>query len=322
MADISRTDALSLINQQNANEIWQAVPEFSAALRTFRHVNMGTKITRFPVIAALPEAAFVAGEDFDDATAGKPTTNMVWSDRFLTAEEIAGIVVIPENVLDDSAFNVWDEIRPRIAEAIGATLDAACFFGTSHPASWPIGIVPAAIAAGNEYTSTVTAGTPPVASDLAEDTNQVIGLVEADGYDPTAIYSSRVIRMPFRGLRDDNNAPIFVTSLATDGRLVPSVYGINLEYVTNGAWNNSVSRLVVGDPRYAILGIRQDITYKFLDQATVGGVSLAERDAVALRFKMRVGFQTAQSITRSNTTAGTPPTTHIAYPFATLTPAS
>ena len=178
MADISRANALALINQQNASEIWQAVPEYSAALRTFRHVNLGTKIERYPVIAALPEAGFVSGEDFSDSAAVKPTTNMVWTDRFLTAEEIAGIVVIPENVLDDSAFNVWDEIRPRIAEAIGKTLDAACFFGTNHPASWPIGIVPAAIAAGNEYHSTVTAGTPPVVSDLAEDINGLLVTME------------------------------------------------------------------------------------------------------------------------------------------------
>ena len=163
MADISRADALTLINQQNATEIWQQVPEFSAALRTFRRVNMGTKQTRYPVIAALPDAGFITGEDADDSNANKPTTKMSWTDRVLEAEEIAGIVVIPENVLDDTAFNVWAEVRPRIAEAVGATLDAAVFFGTNAPASWPDGIVPDAIAAGN----TVSAG----AVDLAEDLN-------------------------------------------------------------------------------------------------------------------------------------------------------
>lgn len=301
MADISRADALTLINQQNATEIWQAAAQFSAALRTFRTVSMGTKQTRYPVIAALPNAGFITGEDADDSNADKPTTSMSWTDRVLEAEEIAGIVVIPENVLDDTAFNVWAEVRPRIAEAVGATLDAAVFFGTNAPASWPDGIVPDAIAAGNSYGGG--------AVDLAEDLNQIIGMVEADGYDPTAMYAARTIRVSLRGLRDDQGMPIYSTSLKSDGA-ANQVYGLDLEFVTNGAWDAGAATAIAGDPRFAILGIRQDLTYKILDQATVGGVSLAERDLIGLRFKMRVGFQTAETLTAEGGAS--------AYPFAVL----
>lgn len=312
MADISRADALALINRQNASEVWQAALEFSAALRSFRRVNMGTKQTRYPVIGALPTASFVTGEDADDVDAVKPTTNMTWSDRVLEAEEVGGIVVIPENVVEDAAndFDLWGEIRPRIAEAIGATLDAAVFFGTNAPATWPVGIVPAAIAAGNTYVE----GTSAV--DIAEDINQTIALVEADGYDATDAYARRTLRSELRGLRDDNGQPIIQSPTA--GSNVPTLYGADLFYVTNGAWDESEAKLLVGDPRYAILGIRQDITYKFLDQAavTIGGtlISLAERDLLGLRFKMRVGFQTAQTATLDGGAS--------AYPFAVLTPAA
>ena len=37
------------------------------------------------------------------------------------------------------------------------------------------------------------------------------------------------------------------------------------------------------------IGVRQDITVKFLDQATVNGINLAEKNMVALRFKARYG---------------------------------
>lgn len=318
MADISRADALSLIREQPGSEIWQAAVEFSAALRTFRKVDMGTKLVKYPVIGALPNASFVSGEDADDINSVKPTTNMTWSDRDLTAEEIAGIVVIPENVLADSSFDLWTEIRPRIAEAVGAALDAAVFFGTNAPTSWPAGLVPAAIAAGN----TVAEGTsvPEGAgalNDLAEDINATIALVEDDGYEATALYARRSLRSRVRGLRDANNSPIYVQTLAENGaRNVPSIYGVNTEYVGNGAWDNDAATLLAGDPRYAILGLREDLTYKFLDQAsvTIGGslISLAERDLVGLRFKMRVGFQTAQTATLEGGAA--------AYPFAVLTP--
>ena len=244
----------------------------------------------------------------------KPTTNQIWTDRVLEAEEIGGIVVIPENVIDDASndFDLWDEIKPRIAEAVGQTLDAACFFGTNAPASWPDGLVPAAITAGNTYAE----GTSTI--DLAEDINQTIGLVLADGYDPTAIYARRTLQTRVRGLRDDNNSPIWDFPLSDAGIRVPAIFGINVNYVTNGAWDTAEATLLVGDPRYAILGIRQDITYKFLDQAavTIGGtlVSLAEHDLLGLRFKMRVGFQTAQTATKDGGAN--------AYPFAVLTPGS
>lgn len=314
MADISRADALALINRQNATEIWQDAPQFSAALRSFRRVNMGTKQTRYPLIAALPNAGFVTGESADDPNARKPTTAVAWGDRVLEAEEIAGIVVIPENVFEDAAadFDIWNETRPLIAEAVGVALDGAVFFGVNAPASWPDGIVPASIAAGNVFVEGASA------VDIAEDINQTIGLVEADGYDAVDAYARRTIRQQLRGLRDDNGQPIIQPPTA--GANVPSLYGANLNYLTNGAWVDEDAKLIVGDSAYAVLGIRQDITFKLLDQAsvtiTISGtptlVSLAENDLIGLRFKMRVGFQTAERINREGGAD--------AYPFAVLQP--
>ena len=48
----------------------------------------------------------------------------------------------------------------------------------------------------------------------------------------------------------------------------------------------SAAALVVDSSRVRI-GVRQDITVKLLDQATVGSINLAERDMVAIRMKAR-----------------------------------
>lgn len=305
---IDRAGAEALINQQNSNEILEGAEEESAALRTFRTVRMASHTTRMPVIDVLPTAGFV-GEG-TGAGATKPSVNMGWANKDLVAEEIAAIAVIPENVFDDSEFNIWNEVRPRLTEAFGAVLDAAVFFGTAKPTTWPAALEDGARAAGNVY-SQATAG------DLVEDVNQVWALVEADGFDVNVNYAARTMRARLRGLRDANNQPLLQVQggLGTDPNY--SIYGEDLEFVTNGAWvkatagtPNTGADLISGDRTKAILGIRQDVTYKILTEATVGGVSLAENDLIGLRAKFRVGFQVADHTTLEGGAA--------AYPFAIL----
>ena len=96
---------------------------------------MGTAQTRMPVVSALPLAYFVTGD-----TGLKQTTEVNWDSVYLNAEEIAAIVPVPIAVLQDSGFDAERDLAPFLREAIGRTLDAAIFFGTNKPASWPADI--------------------------------------------------------------------------------------------------------------------------------------------------------------------------------------
>lgn len=312
MADINRSEAEALMARQDQREVLQQVAEGSAALRTFRTVNMGTATARLPVIDALPTAGFVT--EAADATGVKPTAQQVWATKTLTAEEIAVIVPIHEHVFDDTAINVWNEVRPRIAEAVGAVLDGAVLFGTNKPASWADSLEDGARTAGNVRSAAAT-------GDLVEDINQTWALVEADGFDVNVNYAARSLRASLRGLRDNNGQPILQQSLADEAGY--TVYGEDLVFVTNGAWVPATAAqagppavpeagatLIAGDRNMAILGIRQDIQYKILTEATVGGLNLAERDMIALRAKARFAFQVADPTTIEGGTA--------AYPFAIL----
>lgn len=140
MADIDRTDAESLLQEQDISTILQDAVRFSAALRAFRTSRMSAKLQRMPVLSALPTAGFV-GESATDPTGIKPTTEVKWADLTITAEEIACIVPIHENILDDSDYDLWGEVRPLIAQEFGRVLDSAVFFGVNKPASWPAAIV-------------------------------------------------------------------------------------------------------------------------------------------------------------------------------------
>src|SRR4051794_22397317 len=147
---ISRADAAATIPEDVVTEVIKAAAAESAALTLFRQVNMGTKLSTLPVLSALAQAYWVAGD-----TGLKQTTEQAWAGVTLTAEEVAAIVPVPEAVVSDSAIELWSEVRAGLTEAVGITIDQAVFMGTNKPASWPAAIVPAAVAAGN----TAEAGT-------------------------------------------------------------------------------------------------------------------------------------------------------------------
>src|ERR1700755_2741933 len=140
---ISRSDAGALIPEEVSSQIFQDLPKQSVALSLFKQVKMSSKQQKMPVLSVLPTAYFVSGD-----SGLKQTTEVNWDNKMLEAEEIACIVPIPEAVLDDSAFDVWEEIKPRLVEAIGKTIDQAVLFGTNKPASWAPAIFTDATEAG------------------------------------------------------------------------------------------------------------------------------------------------------------------------------
>lgn len=310
MADISRTDAEGLLQEQNINEILQDAVKTSAALRTFRTIPMGTKEGKIPILSFLPTAGWVDGD-----TGRKPTSEQKWEKKTITAEEGAVIVPIPENVFDDSEFGVWEQVRPRVAEALGKLIDEAVFFGINAPTSFDDSLFEGAVAA--TPTQAVVAGTSAV--DFVDDINEAWGMVEAVGYDVNVQYAGRRIRKRLRGLRDDHGAPIYLESLRGDNgdRML---MGEPIEFVDNGAWQYDDADMIVGDRSAAILGIRSDVEYKIGTEATLtdgsGNVvfSLFEQDMIALRAKFRLGFVVADKLMAE--------TGAREYPFAVVTPAA
>jgi HK97 family phage major capsid protein len=263
-----------------------------------------------PALAALPTAYFVSGD-----TGLKQTTEMAWENKFLNVEEIAAIVPIPEAVLDDSSFDVWGTIQPRLAESIGRAIDAAIFFGTNKPSSWPSAVVTAATAASHTYTRGTNAA---AAGGIAEDLSQTMALVEADGFDVNGWVSKTTFKARLRSARDTTGQKLLDVSNNT-------IEGSPLYYVMPGLWptGTSAAEVITGDWSQMILGMRQDITYKILDQAVIqdgaGAIqyNLAQQDMVALRVVMRLAWEIANPINYENQTEAT------RYPFSVLlSPAS
>jgi HK97 family phage major capsid protein len=299
---ISRTDADSLIPEDVATDILQSAVEQSAALALFPHVPMSSKTRRMPALSALPVAYFVNGD-----TGLKQTTEMAWTGKFLEAEEIAAIVPVPEAVLDDADFDIWAQVQPRLAEAVGRTLDAAIFDGTGKPATWPTAVIPAAIAAGNIYER----GTNPAdAGGIAADISGLFSVVEADGYTVDGLVASGAYKGLMRNARDANGVLLSEVAGGT-------IYGVPIQYLNRTLWV-APNEALAGDFSMGMLGVRQDLTYKILDQAVItddSGVviyNLAQQDMLAMRVVARFAWQVATPYVFGQATDGT------AYPFAVM----
>ena len=286
MAVITRSDLAGLIPEPVTKEIFQGVVENSAVLRLGRKLpNMTAKTQSINVLDMLPLAYWVDGD-----TGFKQTSSQAWEKKKLYAEELAVIIPIPEAVLDDSNYDIWGEVKPRIVEAMGRRIDDAVLFGNGAPSTWRDSIVDTAVNAG----CSVTLGTDLFQDIMGE--NGLIAKAEESGYLPTGIMSAVPMRAKLRGLVDTNKQPIFMSNMQEGARY--TLDGIPMDYPMNGSWDADRALMIAGDFNQLVYSIRQDVTYKILTEATIVDptsrevvYSLAQQDMVALRAVMRLGWE-------------------------------
>lgn len=282
---IDRTGAESLIPVEESKEIIQGVVTSSAVLSRGRKLaNMSSKTYKMPVLDMLPIAYFVDGDN-----GAKKTAKQAWDKKIITAEEIAVIVPIPESVLDDSDYDIWAEVRPRVTEAFGKVIDGAILFDVNKPTSWRDGVVTTATKAK----SVVTATTDLYQDILGE--GGVISKVEESGFFVSGHMADISMRAKLRGLRDDTGQPIFKSDMQNGTNY--SLDGSPMSFPNNGAWDKSKALMISGDFSQLVYSIRQDITFKLFTEGVVQNTdgtiayNLMQNDMVALRAVMRLGWE-------------------------------
>ena len=299
---ISRSNANALIPVDISNEILMNVATMNPALKMARKLpNMSAGQRRLPVMSALATAYFVSGD-----TGLKQTTEVNWDNKYIDAEEIAAIVAIPEAVLDDSSFDVWGQIRPQIEEAISIAISGALLYGTNIPASWTTNLGAAglyALCVANGHTVSLAAYTDlyeAVLGEKADGTDGMHMLVEADGYMVSGNIAHPSMRGKIRNTRDTEGQPIFVNG---------NLDGAPITFPTDGTINAATNLMFSGQWSEIVYAMRQDITYKILDQAVIqdntGAIvyNLAQQDMIALRAVVRLGAALPNPANRMNSAA-------------------
>lgn len=290
---ISRADAGALMPEEASNAFLKGLTSESAVLSQFQNVPVGRAQMRFPVLSALPIAYWVTGD-----TGLKQTSEVNWANKYLNIEELASIVPIPENVLDDSEFPIWDQVMPLLQQAGGRLIDSTVYFGAQAPATFPTNIVASAVAAGN----VVARGTNNAAAGgIAGDHSALLGTLEADGYDATDGIANRTFRGFARQARNADGDRFAEINVSRD---TVEIDGVVYRFPMRGQWPTgaSVAEAIAIDQSEFVVGVRQDVSWKVLTEAVIqdntGAIvyNLAQQDMVALRMTMRVGWQVANTI--------------------------
>lgn len=290
----------ALVPEPLSADIFQLAVTHSAALQLMRTVPMSARTQRLPVLDLLPFAYFVGSQN---DTGLKQTTDMAWKNVTLVVEEIATIVPIPENYLDDAQVPIWTEAKPRMAEAVGALIDSAVLFNTGgiKPATWGTDIYTAAVASGNFIKDGFLDGT---STNSAEDFGQSVAalgdLMAQTGYEVNGFASRPGLNWRLAGLRSAQGIPLYQDLQSSpSGR---GLYGYPLSMINNGAWNN-VAQMLGGDWSKAIIGLRSDMSFKLFTEGVISDangkviLNLMQQDAVAMRLTMRLAYAVANPVT-------------------------
>lgn len=288
MVQITRTDIEALIQEEYNYTLLNAATATSTALSAFETVPMGKKVQNMPALATRPTAKFVGTTG---AARKKPTSKFTFENKTLNAEEIAAIIVLNEEDLEDANDDLLSRAAALGGEAIGRTLDAAILFGTDKPTAWASpDLTASATTAGDVF----QVGTGD--SDLVGSIFKAAGAVDDSGANPDGFLARKGFKYRLANLRDNQNAPIYIPSLSTAPGAVDSVAGLDAHWNSNGAWERGRALGLVVDTKAVLVGVRSDISVKFLDQATIDGVNLAENDQVALRFRARYAYTLADVV--------------------------
>ena len=303
-----RADVGGLIPVEYSNELLSLSIEASVVLSLGRKLrNMTRYEEKLPVLSALATAFFPGGD-----TELVQTSEINWEDVMITAEDLAVLVPVPKNVLNDASIPIWEAVQPDLATAIGAAVDGAQLYGTNKPSTWPSALITAATAASHVVEK--GSGTDLYEELLAE--SGVFALVETDGFGVTGAVGHLSMKGALRGCRDSNGQPVFNRDPAIPGQYI--LDGVPIYFPTNGA-GNAAYPLVVGDWSQLVYSLREDMEFEVFTEGVIQDAAgtivynLMQQRMAAIMVTMRLGTAVPNPANRVNTNSAT------RYPFAVLT---
>lgn len=252
-----------------ANEVIKNIVSQSTAFKVCKHVPMSSDKKVLPMLSDTGSAYWTdEGEEIQTSIHG-------WEYPELEAKKLAVIIPFTKEKYEDSVISVMEEIKQGISDAFTRSIDSAIFFGTNTPFDTDI---VGSVLEGSKIENS---------GKLDMDISDAMSKIEANDLVVNGIVAPNSVKATLRTLRDSNGNALVVPGGVTGTQ----IYNTPIHIPTSKVWDNSKASSIVGDFNRAVIGTRSGITYEVLDQATVGGINLAERDLLAIKCTMRFGFK-------------------------------
>ncbi len=305
---IGTSDVAGNIPVEYSQELLNQVPLRSQVLQLARRLRDMTVLEeRLPVLSAFATAYFLDGE-----TSLVQTSEVNWENKYVYAKDLAVLVPVPRNVLNDSKIPIWDAVRPECVNAAGVAIDNAVLYGTGKPSAWPDALITGALAAGHNVSE---AGFADL-YDALLGASGVWSFPEEDGFGVTGAIGHLTMKAKLRGCRDANGNPIFTPNPSVAGNFL--VDGVPIVFPISGV-GSSTYPLIAGDWQQLVYSMRQDMQFEVYTEGIIqdqaGNIiyNLLQQRMAAIMLVMRLGFALPNPINRVNQTAAT------RYPFSYLT---
>ncbi|EOI00681.1 HK97 family phage major capsid protein [Enterococcus moraviensis ATCC BAA-383] len=252
--------------------ILKEVMENSKMMQLAKYEEMDGKEKEFQYFAEGPGAYWVGeAEKIKTSTAKWLTVKMV-------AKKAGVIVLASREYLQYERSTFFDEMRPKIAEAIYKKIDAATILNQENP--FPQSIDQSAVAAGHVLEDDLTYDTVIELQDLLEE----------EDFEPNAFISTRKNR---KTLREASKVIGNQTELIYDrnNNTLDGLPVVDLKAQEKGT-------LYTGDFDHMFYGIPYNLSYKISEEAQLSTIvdengdpiNLFEREMMAMRVTMDIGF--------------------------------
>lgn len=273
-----RDELSGFIPTDIATDIMQTAVRGSTLMRLCKVEEMTTDRKKVPVLANGPGAYWVGkGKRI---TASKGT----WLFPELVAELLSVIIPAPKETLDDTPVDFFEAMKPAVGEAFAAAVDGAGLFGINSPFA-------TSIYAAVENTGNIVNRT---SANFDIDASDAMAKVEEGECDVDGFAARIGTKNIMRKTRGANGEAIFTMDASGE-----KLYSLPIGFTYKAAaWDKDKADIIAGEWRFALIGVRAEIEYEILKEATLQSVvmedglplSLAENHMVALKAIMRIAF--------------------------------
>ena len=220
MADTTflKDNLVGFVPTESAGEIMKDVARGSSVLRLSKVEPMISDKKKFSIMTE-GAGAYWVGE-----TERIQTSKATWIFPEMEAKKLAVIIPVTKEKMNDTTINVFEELKPTIAEASYKAIDAACLFGTNSP--FAKSIYGVANTLGNVVELEANG-----ADKLDLDVSDVMALVEDAGIDVNGFIGHYGLKNTLRKLRDGNGNQLYVGGVDQS-----ELYSNPIEFARNGAF--------------------------------------------------------------------------------------